>query len=364
MISFCPSVLHISNGSPLCVVVFSSFALRDYGSMAFSFRKHFDPNQQIVDLIYIKDKNNQWYNRKLEGFGDSLDENIKLLKKKISAYQNIVTFGSSMGGYASLLIGDALGADRIISVSPQTFLEAPFPRFKCKQHSGDYKDLRKLHFDGNKHVDIFLGENCLFDIYQILNYINVPNVSIHLLAKSSHHAIENWVQDGTLTNFVNQICQDSLDQFIQSMDQISHNSIIKDALTDKSFQCTLSESVETYYKKKYGRSIECLMSLLRDLPTWYAARSLLGQAYLRNGNKDLAAAEFSLIFSQDENVDEYLHDYAKLLAENGDSEGALDVAKRGLAINKTHRAIFKTIGGIFKSTKQDSAAKECSKYFV
>jgi hypothetical protein len=75
-------------------------------------------------LVYVRDPAQSWYHGVLPGIGRGLPALQDAVAGALarSGASRLVCIGNSMGGYAALVVGSALGADRVLSFSPQTFL--------------------------------------------------------------------------------------------------------------------------------------------------------------------------------------------------------------------------------------------------
>lgn len=72
-------------------------------------------NIKVCDIIFITPNKQDWYSESRKDITEYLHTLIADVK-----YKRILTFGASMGGFASLLFGSILKADSIISINPQT----------------------------------------------------------------------------------------------------------------------------------------------------------------------------------------------------------------------------------------------------
>lgn len=70
--------------------------------------------EEGVDVLWLKDRGDLWYQY------EELEDVQELIDKD---YSEIVTLGCSMGGYAAILFGLMIKADRILAFSPQTILD-------------------------------------------------------------------------------------------------------------------------------------------------------------------------------------------------------------------------------------------------
>jgi hypothetical protein len=79
-----------------------------------------------LNKILVRDTQNAWYHRRIPGLGDHVDDTVKSLRAIIRgiAPGRLITIGQSMGGYAAIMFGMLLRADRIISFGPLSFLNA------------------------------------------------------------------------------------------------------------------------------------------------------------------------------------------------------------------------------------------------
>jgi pimeloyl-ACP methyl ester carboxylesterase len=78
-----------------------------------------------VKRMFVRDLHQAWYHRGLPGYGDSLLSVAESLSALIAGHgvRRLVVAGTSAGGYAALVCGALLGADVVLSFSPQTILD-------------------------------------------------------------------------------------------------------------------------------------------------------------------------------------------------------------------------------------------------
>lgn len=138
------------------VICFSGFKQNVAGIQPFEFFNTFsDCNAQT---LFLKDPSKTWFLSGIPGFGDSVDmvvDNILKLKKQFNI-ERIVTIGGSSGGFASLLYGSILGADRAVALMPQTFVDPVLRKDKnITIYEKNVNDLYRLAPDSAvKHGDI------------------------------------------------------------------------------------------------------------------------------------------------------------------------------------------------------------------
>lgn len=71
------------------------------------------------DVLYLRNQL-KWYLDGLSGIGKNINCTIEFLKKEFSKYDKVCCVGNSAGGFASLLFGSLLNANKVITVSAQT----------------------------------------------------------------------------------------------------------------------------------------------------------------------------------------------------------------------------------------------------
>ena len=74
--------------------------------------------QNAEKHIFLRDIKKQWYLSGINGELDSIERLLHFLKKETEGYR-IITLGSSAGGFAAVLFGQLLDADRIYSFNGQ-----------------------------------------------------------------------------------------------------------------------------------------------------------------------------------------------------------------------------------------------------
>jgi len=75
------------------------------------------------DVIFLRDFEKSWYHLGVNTVGGNIDEVAEFLKKTANEYETVITWGNSMGGYASILFSSLINADMCFSFVPQTFID-------------------------------------------------------------------------------------------------------------------------------------------------------------------------------------------------------------------------------------------------
>lgn len=124
-----PNYLIKNDGDEYCVIYFSSNGLYGFDELDL-FKKNIIGKNKFEFYgvrvknsknIYLRDVTNNWYVNGINKDIDSLEKLLDFLKRE-SAGKKIITLGSSAGGYAAVLFGNLLGAERIFTFSGQFVL--------------------------------------------------------------------------------------------------------------------------------------------------------------------------------------------------------------------------------------------------
>ncbi len=107
--------------SEACFVTFASFAdlcsLNQPGFGESFFRRH------GIDAIHVIVAVNRWYAH------DGFESALEAIRAAVVSYKRVITYGSSMGGYAAIRFAETIGAQVALAISPQysvTSASAPF----------------------------------------------------------------------------------------------------------------------------------------------------------------------------------------------------------------------------------------------
>lgn len=99
----------------LCFVTFGSYtndATLDRSGFAEEFLR-----DEGIDAIHVINRDNLWYQY------PEIDEALAAVRSATAPYDRVITYGSSMGGYAALRFGHVCRADTGIAISPQFSLD-------------------------------------------------------------------------------------------------------------------------------------------------------------------------------------------------------------------------------------------------
>jgi hypothetical protein len=322
-------VLHIKNGNKSLVVVFSAYVSRpDF--KGFTYQEVFKRlGLSGHDLLFLRDSRNQWFNRGVKGLGENVDEVARALAEIASGYKVVQSFGSSMGGYASLLFAHKCGFSTWSSVCPQTFLAKPFPRYAF-YHRGSYIDLQELdRREFSPPGRIVLGDLDLFDIYQINRLHCDPQV---WFIKGCSHDVPTFLRAaGVLDPFVRSLVENRRWAFDGRVTLYRENPVY---LNEKGGNSDLAVYIESKFHKRFAEAKRALSRLTEKYGSWFNSDGETG--FLLVLAKEAAEAEPYLRrsierYPLDDKPYRFLFD---ILRSRGDEEGAERMLISGCKVNR------------------------------
>lgn len=205
-------MFHPSETSDILMVMLSGrkagFILPLHFNMSFSTRK------LDVNRLYLRDNFGMWYHSGLQGVTRDLAETAEFLREHITGcgYSRVVMVGVSSGGYAALVLGAMIGADKIHAFGPPTLLQDGMREGRGNKIERSMKALMqrsdidpelfdvkqalarypikpeaevKLYFDPEFDID---AERCLY-------LKDVPGISLVECPGSGHQVIKSFQED-------------------------------------------------------------------------------------------------------------------------------------------------------------------------
>lgn len=86
--------------------------------------------------LLVRDQFQCWYHNGVRGVSTDIDSTVEALRAETEGFNTVVTAGTSAGGYAAILFGVLLGADRVLAINPQTLLQRGV---QCIAHGNLYR---------------------------------------------------------------------------------------------------------------------------------------------------------------------------------------------------------------------------------
>lgn len=184
-------VFHAMPSGSKTVIV--SFGAKGGGQGVFHFFKVLKPLRGFTKLL-VRDPAGSWYNAGLPGVGDTVEDIAARIKQEVAALggERIITSGPSMGGYAAILFGCMLGAERAIALAPQTLLDRGQRHAPPAGVELQAPDLRPIIRDAPAtKIDLVAGWDDPLDIFNAGRVAALPSVRILALRGGTHSFVED-----------------------------------------------------------------------------------------------------------------------------------------------------------------------------
>ena len=146
--------------------------------------------KKCAKIIFLRDIYKQWYVTGINKTLNTIEKVINWLKKETEGY-TIITAGTSAGGYAAVLFGMSLKAEKIFSFSGQFFLTDIEKNPFLKQYShttqyNKYYDISQLCILSKSPIFYFYPALCEYDVCQANAVENIPTVYSYRINSDVH----------------------------------------------------------------------------------------------------------------------------------------------------------------------------------
>lgn len=171
-----------------------------------------------VNILYLRDPAEGWFQRGLVGLGDTVEDMATALQAFLRPYAGrpIITMGYSMGGYAAIMFGLLLGARKAIALAPQSFID-PTMRAEHGDTRWDeslrqirpermqYPDLIPLmKTNRGTHISIFYAQGNAFDALHAERIAPLPYVTSYAVPGEDHNVARALKRLGLLRTVIEQ----------------------------------------------------------------------------------------------------------------------------------------------------------------
>ncbi len=288
-----------------------------------------------INKLFIRDPQRSWYNERINGLSDDIDDLINKISKITSNYEkrNIYFIGGSMGGYAALLCGLKLNVGNILAFSPQMIIDSRMPNMPNSSYIIKYKNIYDLIENTDiksTNIDVWFGAEDLVDIYQLSQLKNYKQINIFPI-KFSPHNVMNYFHK---LNFLKPlVCS-----YIENK-KYNFGYVIEQTFFDKNITDIISDAILLYYNKDYKYTIKKLCSL----ESHFNSSSIyywLGLCFFKNNNFLLSEKYFKIALDFFPNSDEVYYQLALLYMVNKKNHLAEYSIKKAMdlapAITATH----------------------------
>jgi pimeloyl-ACP methyl ester carboxylesterase len=273
--------------------------------------------------LFVRDTSNQWYNAGCGELGADVTSITEALKRLIEPLgpREIVTLGSSMGGYAAILFGALLGAKRAITFAPQTWID---PMFALSPPAATVRQVADLtatvEATPATAVDIIVGPDSLVDLYQAVRLAHLPSVTIYEVAGHAHGILSGMQQDGTLGECLSEL----IDTGVWSA-QEAHQRSAEDI-------GTIEDIVISSHRSDHVGAAEASDAMCRKYPTWAGIHFFRGDALKKSGRAEDAASCFEQSITANVAWSEPHHRLGVISADAGRVAHAEECLRRAISL--------------------------------
>ena len=193
-------------GGPVCFVTFSSHTL-DRTLDRPGFGENFLASRGF-DAIHVINRTNCWYDY------PEIDEVLAKLRQATTGYSRVITYGSSMGGYAAVRFAQALGAQTAQAPSPQYAQGPPGASFERRFYGDPPPSGRRLppsHRSATVTPYLFFDSRDPDALHARLIACHYPNTVRVAIPHAGHPAGAYLEETALLTNTVIDIVNDRFD---------------------------------------------------------------------------------------------------------------------------------------------------------
>ena len=152
--------------------------------------------QKACKHIFVRDIMKQWYLTGINREIDTPEKLLSFLQKETQDYR-VITIGSSAGGYAAVLYGSLLHAEKVLTFNGQFEIASILNKsseeidplvFRLQdQPPSKYYDLKNV-INPDTPIYYFTSKNSMWDKEQFKHISDIPNIRT-IKFKTSHHGI-------------------------------------------------------------------------------------------------------------------------------------------------------------------------------
>lgn len=301
-----------------------AFGAKGGGKRHFHFFKLLQPLPGLTKLL-VRDPSDSWYNAGLPGAGETVGEIAGTLEGALAdlGATRVVTCGSSMGGYAALLFGCMIGAERAIAIGPQTLLDPVLPHAPLANVELQVADLEPVVRDASgTAIELVVGWDSLLDIFHARRVAEHPSVRVLAMPKGHHLFLNDLNREGKLVPLITEL-----------VDGGTPDLCHVDPPLDTEAERRIGDAVFAAHRRQWRLAAESIGPVAEQHPRWAGPNLHYGWALAKMGES--AGAELALTRAITANPQWVLprEHLAEVYLEQGRAEEAEPIVREGLASN-------------------------------
>ena len=299
-----------------------------------------------ISAIHVLGRSDDWYQY------DDMPLALKAVRVAVAGSDRVMTYGSSMGGYAAIRFADRLGANAVLALSPQYSIDPAKTPFDDRWNQDSHRIKWLPEIDGPvvcqcRPVIVFDPKSR--DGSHVLRLSKDIQITGIPLPYSGHPATTYLQEANLLEPMILAVLDDTLDP---------HAAQAEARRTRKTNMAYLNEltRIQPPHRKRMGlRLARHAFELAADNPNamWGLANQLVSA-----GHHGEARALFGQALSLAGRLPTLLTDYANGLVAAGDIGAARQVAAEVLSMNRTHAHVWAWSAHISWLAGEMAAAEE------
>ena len=310
-------------------------------------------------LIYLNDKDNNWYQHGVPGVGLNTAETIESLKSQLKSEQieQIICIGASMGGYGAALYGELLGADLVICFSSEMQLGIPFSRSNLHSTvdtSIESHNLANTIGKNNKTKYIFfVGTSDIIDLYNA-SLIAHNSFTFYLLKNKNHFLTQDLHLEFTLEK----ILSDAIHEIPFTNDSWLDSNI--DLVRDASEIESLYDLYVSLRRRDFEQSSR-LISKIVQLNNSELCNLFTGMYWSRQKDYEKSEQMLETAVTQNRLNRDSLFELAIVKRALGKIEESIALYKSVLEVDPSYAPALNHLGMIHEKSGSLNDAEECFK---
>ena len=280
-----------------------------------------------IPAIHVVSRDNDWYQ-----YAETSEALLKVSHAAKDA-KRVVTYGTSMGGYAAIRFADLVGAQAALSISPQYSIDPAKVPFEQRWEADARRIVFRPELDGpiTASADIFLAYDPTGPDRLHYELISAETSVRPLRVWHAGHSVPSFLSEaGLLEPLVLGVVSDDLD--LQAFELLLRQR-------KKGLSVYFSELARRQTARRSRMAVPLARRALAIDARSDIARRALAEALLSEGHVEEAVQEFETLLSGGRHL-QHLMAYSKLLDSAGHSDRAILIAEEAAAsapeVGSTH----------------------------